>query len=107
MTQTMEPGTGSTTEEDERAYRSAKERATALQGFYVHALVFVVVNAGLFAINALTKGEDGNWWFYWPLLGWGIALLIHGLTTFASVFSTDWRDRKALELYERDRRHRG
>jgi hypothetical protein len=108
MTKTVERPTGSGmegwTDEDERAYRSARERATALQGFYTHLLVYLVVNAGLFAINAVTRGDDGSWWCIWPLLGWGVALLIHGLTTFAGVFSTDWRDRKAMQLYERDRR---
>ncbi len=66
--------------------------------------MYLVVNAGLFAINAVTSGGDGRWWCIWPLVGWGVALLIHGLTIFAGVFSIDWRDRKAMQLYERDRR---
>jgi hypothetical protein len=103
MSQTMAPRSERRSEEDERAYREAKERATALQGFYVHLLVYVVINTGLFTINAVTHGQGGTWWFYWPLLGWGVALLIHGLTTFAGVFSTGWRDRKAMQLYERER----
>jgi hypothetical protein len=31
-----------------------------IKGFYIHATVFVLVNVGLFVINALTGGV---WWF--------------------------------------------
>ncbi|HET9672994.1 MAG TPA: 2TM domain-containing protein [Actinomycetota bacterium] len=81
------------------AYRAAEKRAEELQGFYTHLLVYLVVNAGLFAINLLTKGGDGGWWFYWPLAGWGIGLVIHALTTFTGVFSESWKERKAAEIY--------
>jgi hypothetical protein len=86
-------------------YRSAHKRAEELQGFYIHLLVYIAVNAGLFAVNALTRGADGSWWFYWPLVGWGIGLFIHTLATLAGLFSEDWKDRKASELYDRARRH--
>jgi hypothetical protein len=82
---------------------SAKKRAEELQGFYIHLFVYAAVNAGLFAINALTR-DGGAWWFYWPLLGWGIGLTIHALVTFAGLFSQDWKERKAAELYDRARR---
>lgn len=92
-------------DQDDRGYKLARERAAMLQGFYIHLLVYLVINGGLFVINVLTRGRGGNWWFYWPLLGWGVAVFVHALTTFASVFTDDWRERKAMELYERDRRH--
>lgn len=85
----------------DRAYEAARKRAEDLQGFYIHVLVYLVVNLGLFAINALSRGGDGGWWFYWPLAGWGIGLLIHALVTFVGVFSDDWKERKAADLYER------
>ena len=100
MAQPIEPRP----DQDERAFKLARERAAMLQGFYIHLLVYLVFNVGLFAINVLTRGDGGHWWFVWPMLGWGIALLVHAITTFASVFTDDWRERKALELYERDRR---
>jgi hypothetical protein len=40
-------------------------------GFRRHLWSFVIVNSGLFLINAVTPGP---WWFQWPLLGWGIGL---------------------------------
>jgi 2TM domain-containing protein len=84
------------------AYRSAEKRAEELQGFYIHLLVYVAINTGLFLINLLTR-DGGGWWFYWPLAGWGIGLAIHALATFAGVFSESWKERKAAEIYDRTR----
>jgi hypothetical protein len=57
--------------QEDVAYKAALERAEMLQGYYTHLLVYVVVNTGLFFIDLFTRGNDGGWWFYWPLLGWG------------------------------------
>jgi len=82
-------------------YDRAHQRAEMLQGFYIHALIYLVINAGLFAINFLTRGEGGSWWFQWPLLLWGLGLGIHALTTVVPVFSSEWVDRKADDLVKR------
>jgi hypothetical protein len=66
-------------------YQHARERAKAIQGLYLHLLVYAVVNAGLFLINWATRGPDGAWWFYRPLLGWSVAVAIHLLVTFVPV----------------------
>lgn len=92
---------------DDPLYTSAHKRAAELQGFYIHLLVYLAVNGGLFVINLLTRDGNGGWWFYWPLAGWGIGLVIHALTTFAGLFSEDWKDRKAAEIYERTRHQAG
>ena len=42
------------------AYKAALHRAETLRAYYSHVLVFVVVNAGLFFINLLTRGDDGT-----------------------------------------------
>jgi 2TM domain-containing protein len=91
------------TMDDDPAYGAALKRAEELQGYYTHVLVYLVVNAGLFTINLLTRDGGGGWWFFWPLAGWGIGILIHTLVTFTGVFSDSWKARKAAELYA-DRR---
>ena len=48
----------------------------AREGLYVHATIFVLVNATLLLIDALTPG---SWWFFWPLAVWGVALGAHAL----------------------------
>jgi fatty acid desaturase len=87
---------------DER-YLSARRQARALRAFYMHAMVFVLVNSGLFLIDLLTG--DG-WWFYWGLIGWGIGLGGHALSVFARVspFGADWEERKTREIMERERK---
>ena len=57
-------------------YKAAHHRAEAIQGLYIHLLVFVVINAGLFGINWFTRGDDGGWWFYWLLI-WGVGVALH------------------------------
>ena len=91
--------------DDDPAYKAAVERAETLQGYYIHLLVYLVVNAGLFFINLVTKGDGGGWWFQWVLAGWGIGIAVHTLVVFAGVFSTSWKDRKAAELYRRGGQH--
>jgi len=97
------PASGSGRTDDDRLYEAAKRRAEAIQGFYIHLLVYAVVNAGLFAINALTRGADGSWWFYWALAGWGIGLVIHA-TTLLRVFSPEWAERRAQAMVDRSKR---
>jgi hypothetical protein len=88
----------------EQLYERAHERVEAVKGFYVHAAVYVMVNLGLFAINALTS--FGAWWFYWPLIGWGIALTIHGVVLFffegKGPLGKEWEERKTKEMMEKE-----
>ncbi|MDH3500775.1 MAG: 2TM domain-containing protein [Acidimicrobiia bacterium] len=85
-------------------HERARERAETLQGYYIHLLVYLVVNAGLFLINFITTGGDGPWWFQWTILGWGIGLAVHTIVVVTPVFGTDWVDRKAQRLVDRQRR---
>ena len=84
--------------EQETRYQNAKKRVEELRGFYVHLTVYVVVNLFLFALNMLTS--PGSLWFYWPLLGWGIAVALHALRAFGSGrrLGAEWEDRKIEEL---------
>ena len=58
-------------------------------GFFFHFSAYVLVNAILIAVNLLTTPD--RLWFYWPLLGWGIGILAHGL---AVNFSTEEKVRR-------------
>ena len=69
--------------EEQKAYQHAKLRAKEKAGFYMHIIVFIVIMALLTIINLTTGAE--YLWVKWPLMGWGIGLIFHGLTVF--VFS--------------------
>lgn len=71
-------------EEDEhREQERAKDkwRKRRRSGFYHHLRAYCLVNVFLFAINMMTT-PGGYWWFFWPLLGWGLGLAFHAAATF-------------------------
>ena len=84
----------------ETRYQSAKKRVEALRRFYVHLTAYVLVNLLLCTINLLTSPD--SLWFYWPLLGWGIAVALHALLVFGAGrrFGADWEEKKIEELME-------
>jgi len=59
----------------------ARRRAAARMGWYVHALVFVVVNSAL----GLLAWFTGHHWAIYPTLGWGLGLLLHGAGVWLSL----------------------
>jgi transcriptional regulator with XRE-family HTH domain len=67
-----------------------------VKGFYIHLTQYVIVNTLLIAINLLTFHR--YFWAIWPLLGWGIGLLNHGLRVFDLIplFGSEW-ERRAVE----------
>jgi hypothetical protein len=61
-------------------YSLAKKRVEAKIGFFVHLIIFIVVNGILAAVDILASPE--KLWFYYPLAGWGLGLLLHGIGVF-------------------------
>lgn len=62
--------------------RRAERRVAAKAGFRSHALIYVVVNAGLLGVNLLTSPH--YLWVGWPMFGWGIGLAAHGLSVYGA-----------------------
>lgn len=75
-------------------YQRAKERVTKLRGFYIHLAVYFVINLLLFLINII--GSPTTLWFFWPLLGWGIAVAIHAFVVFVlgGRIGAEWEEKK-------------
>ena len=89
---------------DEQArYQKAKNRVEEIRGFYIHFLCFILVNALLLVLNLLTS--PGYLWFLWALLGWGIGLILHAITTFGGLWGKSWEDRKIQEIMEKEKRN--
>ncbi len=91
--------------DEQERYRRAKEAVEARKGFLSHFLIYLLVNAGLFLINLLTRRDGGSWWFYWPLLGWGIGVAVHAVSAygFFGLFGRDWEEREIRRLMDKDR----
>ena len=94
----------STTEHEKEKYEKAKRRVEELRSFYSHLFIYLAVNTGLFLLNIVTAPR--NLWFYWPLIGWGIGLAIHGFSVFGTrkILGEDWEERKIKEMMEKEKK---
>ncbi len=54
--------------------RRAEKRLKAKRDLGAHLLAYVLVNAFLVVIWAMTVGPDGFFWPVFPILGWGIGV---------------------------------
>ena len=88
---------------EEQIYEAAKKRVEEKRSFFTHLAVYIIVNIFLVLIWWFT-GADFPW-FVFPLGGWGIGLIMHGLGVF--VFNR-LPDQAAIEKEaEKIRRHQG
>ena len=61
-------------------YERAEAELRAKEGrtsFFIHAAIYVLVNILLLVINLVVV--PGFLWFFFPLVGWGIGLVMHYL----------------------------
>ena len=79
--------------------RLARRRAGAQLGWYCHAAVYVLVNLVLFGMSRYAFGHRP--WSVFPLLGWGLGVLLHGISVF--VLGRGSRLREHLVRKERER----
>ena len=54
----------------------AIRRVTAKSDFKINCITYAVVNAGLFILYAVINW-GGHPWFIWPMIGWGIGVIVH------------------------------
>ena len=88
---------------DESKYKEARKRVKIKQEFYRHLGTYFVMSLFFFLLNAVTS--FGNWWFYWPMLGWGLAVLFHYVDVFGvpgvDPMSAEWEERQIREEMKR------
>jgi hypothetical protein len=88
----------------EEIERLAHKRAGAKLGWYVHAMLYLVVNLFIFAISRYGFGHRP--WSVFPLLGWGLGLALHGISVFFLGASSGLRERLVQQERERLQRQR-
>lgn len=79
--------------------RLARKRASAKLGWYLHATVYVLVNLLIFSVSQYAFGTRP--WSLGPLLGWGLGLVLHGISVFVLGRGSSLRER----LVQREREH--
>lgn len=89
----------------EQLERLARKRAGAKLGWYVHAMVYVLVNLVLWAMSM--HGFGSCPWSVFPLLGWGLGLALHGISVFMLGTGSDLRERLVQKERERLQRRQG
>jgi hypothetical protein len=82
---------------EQRKDAIARRRLSVIEGFYVHAGIFVMA---MLVLTALDLAVGDSLWFYWVLLGWGAGLLLHAGLVFgrAPDALARWESRKLAEI---------
>ena len=97
----------------EQSYIRAKKRVKDIKGFYIHAIVFVLVNIFISSIIifGITSSGDSfsyaitNFGVYSTWIFWGIGLFFHWLGVFGVKsfgLGKDWEERKIREYMDDD-----
>jgi hypothetical protein len=90
-------------------YELAYKRVKRIKGFYIHLLVYVLVNAFIivssFNRSALGSEIFFRWETFSTALFWGIGLVAHGMSVFGRdlFFGADWEERKIKEFMDKDK----
>lgn len=90
------------------AYEAAHKRVKKLKGFYIHLLVYLVVNVMIiFANNSHANDSASLFEFrnFSTAFWWGIGLIAHAINviTVDLFFGKSWEDRKIRELMKREK----
>ena len=94
----------------------AKKRVEKIKGFYIHLIVYIIVNTFLsgIIIFGLMHDDDGdslgeviqNFGVYSTWLFWGIGVFFHWLGVFGfNGVGKNWEKRKLKELLDQENRN--
>jgi hypothetical protein len=87
----------------------ALKKVKRIKGFYIHLLVYIVVNIFIVYVNTKFQSETNKEFWRWQTfstaLFWGIGLLVNGLSVFGTdmFFGTDWEDKKIKQFMEKEK----
>ncbi len=84
--------------DDSAKYLRAKKRVDNLKSFYGSLVAYCVIIPFLITINLKTSSNFQ--WFWFPMFGWGLGLIIQAFNTFG--VSGNWEERKIKEIMEKN-----
>jgi len=88
-------------------YTKAYKRVKRIKGFYVHLLVYVLVNLLIIGRRYCDRGENTftDWDTYSTLIFWGIGIIAHASSVFGRdlFFGDNWEKRKIKELMDKEK----
>lgn len=75
-------------------YQLAKKRVKELKKFYNSVISYGVIIPFLIFINLMSSPDD--LWFWWPMVGWGIAIVLKALRLF--VIGSNWEEKEMQKI---------
>jgi hypothetical protein len=83
-------------------YMRAKKKVDDLKGFYASLVAYVVVMPFLITLNYKTSWHFQ--WFWFPMFGWGLGLIIGAFNIFG--YGGNWEARKIKEIMEKENKYK-
>ena len=80
------------------AYERAVNRVKELKDFYGSLISYLIVIPVLIFINMSTMAKF--YWFWFPMLGWGLGLIFHAFRVFG--YGRSWEERKIQEILNKN-----
>ena len=73
-----------------------------IKGFYKNLAYYMCIVTLLFAVNLFTN--PAYIWAIWPALGWGIAIVLQGLSAFdiLNFFGSDWEKKQIAKRLDKN-----
>ncbi|MGB5190667.1 2TM domain-containing protein [Robiginitalea sp.] len=90
--------------------KRAKKRVDELKGFYIHLLVYLIINTFLIVVIFMSQADNGSFTLHWynfsTAIFWGLGLLIHAMVTFRlnPFFGKSWENRMIQKYMDEDRK---
>lgn len=83
---------------NQNAYNAAKKHVDDIKSFYSNLISYMVVIPFLIFINYRTSWN--NQWFWYPMFGWGLGVVLHGFSVLG--YGKRWEQRKINEYLENE-----
>jgi hypothetical protein len=92
---------------EQMRYERARKRVRNIKGFYMHFMVYILVNAFLLVLHyaSLKQGESFfTFGAFSTAFFWGFGLLLHGMGTFGPnlFLGNNWEERKIHKLMQQE-----
>jgi len=86
--------------------KRAKKQVEELKGFYIHLVIYVVVNAFILVNIYLRSDNFWEWGHFVTLFAWGIGIFFHAskVFDFNPLFGKKWEEKQIQKYIEEDKK---
>ena len=90
---------------EEELRKKAKAKAKEKSGFYIHFLIYILVNMFLFIQWYWITGGEGFPWVLTTTVGWGIGIVAHFIGVFVlDPYSEKLEEKEYQKLKKKDKK---